>query len=133
ADAWRAVGIAGVMAGKESEITSATVDVLIESAQFDPVSIRRTARRLGLSSDSSYRFERGVDHDTVDWASRHAVQLLFDLAGGKPMKDVIDVSLSRPQRPMARVRPARVARVLGMEVGPARVREILSGLGAQVA
>src|SRR6185295_17204491 len=114
ADAERAVAIAGVMGGKESEITDATVDVLIESAQFDPVSIRRTARRLGLSSDSSYRFERGVDHDTVDWASRRAVQLMFDLAGGKPLKGVIDASVSRPSRPVARVRPARIAQVLGL-------------------
>jgi phenylalanyl-tRNA synthetase beta chain len=132
ADAERAVAIAGVMGGKDSEISNATVDVLIESAQFDPVSIRRTARRLGLSSDSSYRFERGVDHDTVDWASRRAVQLLFELAGGKPMKDVIDVSVARASRPVAKVRPARVSQVLGMSVSPGRVREILAGLGAQV-
>jgi len=132
ADAERAVAIAGVMGGKESEITGATVDVLLESAQFDPVSIRRTARRLGLSSDSSYRFERGVDHDTVDYASRRAVQLIFELAGGKPMTGVIDASVSRANRPVARVRPARVAQVLGMQVSPGRVREILAGLGADV-
>ena len=132
ADAERAVAIAGVMGGKESEITSATVDVLLESAQFDPVSIRRTARRLGLSSDSSYRFERGVDHDTVDYASKRAVQLIFELAGGKPMTGVIDASVSRANRPVARVRPARIAQVLGMQVSPGRVREILAGLGADV-
>lgn len=132
ADAERAVAIAGVMGGKESEITNATVDVLLESAQFDPVSIRRTARRLGLSSDSSYRFERGVDHDTVDYASKRAVQLIFELAGGKPMAGVIDASVSRANRPVARVRPARIAQVLGMAVSPARVREILAGLGADV-
>lgn len=132
ADAERAVAIAGVMGGKESEITSATVDVLLESAQFDPVSIRRTARRLGLSSDSSYRFERGVDHDTVDWASKRAVQLIFELAGGKPMTGVIDASVSRANRPVTRVRPARIAQVLGMAVTPGRVREILAGLGADV-
>jgi phenylalanyl-tRNA synthetase beta chain len=132
ADAERAVAIAGVMGGKESEITGATVDVLLESAQFDPVSIRRTARRLGLSSDSSYRFERGVDYDAVDWASQRAVQLISELAGGKPMTGVIDASASRMNRPVARVRPARIAQVLGMAVGPARVREILAGLGADV-
>jgi len=133
ADAERAVAIAGVMGGKESEISSSTVDVLLESAQFDPVSIRRTARRLALSSDSSYRFERGVDHDTVDWASRRAIQLMVDLAGGKPMKGVIDVSSPKPARAVAKVRPARVSRVLGLSVAPARIREILAGLGAQVA
>ncbi len=133
ADAERSVAIAGVMGGKESEITNATTDVLIESAQFDPVSIRRTARRLALSSDSSYRFERGVDHDTVDWASRRALQLILQLAGGTAMKGVVDVSAPRPQRPVAKVRPARITQVLGMVVAPARVREILAGLGAQVS
>jgi phenylalanyl-tRNA synthetase beta chain len=133
ADAERAGAIAGVMGGKESEITNATVDVLIESAQFDPVSIRRTGRRLGLSSDSSYRFERGVDYDTVDWASRRAVQLILELAGGKALKGVIDVSVPRPERPVAKVRPARISQVLGLGVAPSRVREILTGLGSQVA
>jgi phenylalanyl-tRNA synthetase beta chain len=132
ADAERAGAIAGVMGGKESEITNATVDVLLESAQFDPVSIRRTARRLGLSSDSSYRFERGVDHDTVDWASSRAVQLILELAGGKALKGVLDVSVPRPVRAVAKVRPARISQVLGLGVTPARIREILAGLGAQV-
>jgi phenylalanyl-tRNA synthetase beta chain len=133
ADAERAVAIAGVMGGKDSEITNSTVDVVIESAQFDPVSIRRTGRRLALSSDSSYRFERGVDFDTVDWASRRAVSLLLQLAGGKALKGVLDVSAPRPVRPVAKVRPARITQVLGLAVAPARVREILTGLGAQVA
>jgi phenylalanyl-tRNA synthetase beta chain len=133
ADAERAVAIAGVMGGKDSEISLSTVDVLLESAQFDPVSIRRTARRLALSSDSSYRFERGVDHDTVDWASRRAVKLMAELAGGRPMKGVLDVSAPKPARPVAKVRPPRVSKVLGLSVPPARIREILAGLGAQVA
>lgn len=133
ADAERAVAIAGVMGGKETEIGNATVDVVIESAQFDPVSVRRTGRRLALSSDSSYRFERGVDFDTVEWASRRAVALILQLAGGKALKGAIDVSAPRPVRPVAKVRPARISQVLGMSVAPARVREILTGLGAQVA
>jgi phenylalanyl-tRNA synthetase beta chain len=133
ADAERPVAIAGVMGGKESEISGATTDVLLESAQFDPVSIRRTSRRLGLSSDSSYRFERGVDYDTVDSASRRAVQLILQLAGGQAMKGVIDVGVPRPSRPVAKVRPSRVSQVLGMTVAPSRIREILTGLGAQVA
>jgi phenylalanyl-tRNA synthetase beta chain len=133
ADTDRPVAIAGVMGGKESEISDATVDVLIESAQFDPVSVRRTGRRLALSSDSSYRFERGVDYDTVDWASRRAVQLILQVAGGRALKGAVDVSAPKPVRPVAKVRPARIAQVLGMAVAPARVREILKGLGAPVA
>ncbi|HVR86592.1 MAG TPA: phenylalanine--tRNA ligase subunit beta [Planctomycetota bacterium] len=133
ADAERAVAIAGVMGGKDTEISSATVDVILESAQFDPISVRRTGRRLALSSDSSYRFERGVDFDTVDWASRRAISLILQLAGGTALKGVIDVSAPRPVRPVARVRPPRISQVLGMSVAVPRVREILTGLGAQVA
>jgi phenylalanyl-tRNA synthetase beta chain len=132
ADAERAVAIAGVMGGKETEIGPGTTEVLLECAQFDPVSIRRTGRRLGLSSDSSYRFERGTDDDGVDWASRRATGLILELAGGAAAKGVVDVSRPRPPRPIARVRPARVARVLGLELGPERVRKILEGLGAVV-
>lgn len=133
ADAERPVAIAGVMGGKESEIGPSTADVVIESAQFDPVSVRRTSRRLGLSSDSSYRFERGVDYDTVDAASRRAVQLILRVAGGQAARGVVDAGGRRPERPVARVRPARVSRVLGMEVKAERVREILAGLGCAVS
>lgn len=132
ADAQRPVAIAGVMGGRETEIGPDTVDVLLESAQFDPVSVRRTARRLGLSSESSYRFERGVDYDGVEWASRRAVQLILELAGGTALRGVLEAGGPRPVRPSARVRPARVSRVLGMEVSPARIREILENLGCSV-
>ncbi len=133
ADAERPVAIAGVMGGKESEIGPRTTEVLIESAQFDPVSVRRTSRRLGLSSESSYRFERGIDPEAVDRASRRCLQLILELAGGKALKGAIDLSVPPQARPAARVRPSRVAKVLGLEVAPGRVREILAGLGARVA
>lgn len=132
ADAERPVAIAGVMGGKETEIGPGTAEVLLESAQFDPVSVRRTARRLGLSSESSYRFERGVDYDGVEWASRRAAQLIVELAGGTALRGAVEAAGPRPVRPVARVRPARVSRILGMEVPPARVREILQGLGCSV-
>jgi len=73
ADARDPVAIAGVMGGKVSEVVDRTTDVLLESAQFDPVSVRRTSRRLGLASDSSYRFERGVDYHGAEWASVRAM------------------------------------------------------------
>jgi phenylalanyl-tRNA synthetase beta chain len=133
ADAERPVAIAGVMGGKDTEIGPGAADVLIESAQFDPVSIRRTSRRLGLSSDSSYRFERGVDYDGVEAASRRAVQLILELAGGQALKGVVDVSVPPPPRPSAAVRPARVGAVLGLELPAARLRQILSGLGCEVS
>ena len=133
ADAERPVAIAGVMGGKETEIGPSTTDVLLESAAFDPVSVRRTGRRLALASESSYRFERGVDFDGVDWASRRAVELLVQIASGQAAEGVVDVSAARPERPAARVRPSRVEAVLGMPVAAPRIREILSGLGCQVA
>ncbi|HXG60628.1 MAG TPA: phenylalanine--tRNA ligase subunit beta [Planctomycetota bacterium] len=133
ADAERPVAIAGVMGGRETEIGPDTADVLLESAQFDPVSVRRTARRLGLSTESSYRFERGVDYDGVEWASRRAVQLILETAGGAALEGVLEAGGPRPVRPVARVRPARISRVLGMEVPPARVRQILESLGCSVA
>lgn len=133
ADAERPVAIAGVMGGRESEIGPSTVDVLIESAQFDPVSIRRTSRRLGLSSESSYRFERGVDYATIDWASRRAVQMIVAVAGGVASQGVVDVSVPAPAQPAARVRPSRVRRVLGLDVSPSRIREILTGLGCLIS
>jgi len=133
ADAERPLAVAGVMGGKESEIGPGTTDVLIESAQFDPVSVRRTSRRLGLSSDSSYRFERGVDYDTVEAASRRAARLIAELAGGRAAPGLIDEGVPPPARSVARVRPARISRILGMEVKASRVREILEGLGCAVS
>ncbi len=83
ADAQRAVALAGVMGGVDSEVSSKTTDLLIESADFAPLSIRTTARKLGLHSPSSYRFERGVDSAGVDWASRRCAEMILELAGGQ--------------------------------------------------
>ena len=72
ADAKRAVALAGIMGGKDSEINDGTTDVLLESAYFSPPNVRKTSKKLGLSSESSYRFERGADIDGVIWASNRA-------------------------------------------------------------
>ena len=69
----------------------------------------------------------------MEWASRRAAQLILQLAGGQALKGVVDVSVPRPSRPGAKVRPARISQVLGLTVPPSRVREILAGLGAQVS
>ena len=84
ADIERPVAIAGIMGGKETEVTEKTKNILLESAYFDPVVIRRGARLLGISSDSSYRFERGVNKLGVDAAGLRAVSLILDWAGGSP-------------------------------------------------
>lgn len=83
ADAKKPVAIAGIMGGQETEVGSLTKNILLESAQFDPITIRRTARKLGLSSDSSYRFERGVTAQGVEYGALRAVDLIKKYAGGK--------------------------------------------------
>ncbi len=82
ADETKAVALAGVMGGQNSEIQPSTVDVLIESACFQPQNIRATSKKLELRTDSSYRFERGADAGICDWASRRAAQLMLETAGG---------------------------------------------------
>ena len=90
ADASRTVAIAGVMGGAATEVNEQTRDVLIESADFDPISVRTTARHLSLHSDSSYRFERRVDPAGIDWASRRCAALILELAGGELAAGSVD-------------------------------------------
>jgi phenylalanyl-tRNA synthetase beta chain len=90
ADETKAVALAGVMGGQNSEINANTVDVLIESAYFKPQNIRATSKKLELRTDSSYRFERGGDVGLCDWASRRAAQLICDLANGQVLGHAID-------------------------------------------
>jgi len=84
------VALAGIMGGLDSEIEDDTTQVLIESAYFNPTTTRRTAKQLGLSTESSYRFERGVDHGGVVRALDRATQLICRLAGGKLASGIID-------------------------------------------
>jgi len=123
------VAIGGVMGGAQTEITDSTRDVLIEAAEFDPVSIRNTARQLGLHSDSSYRFERRIDPEGLDWASRRCCELILELAGGELAAGVVDVGRQPPQRPPVVLRFAQLKRILGIDVPAERVREILLALG----
>ncbi len=83
ADARVPVAIGGVMGGAATEVDQQTRDVLVEAADFDPISIRTTARQLSLHSDSSYRFERRVDSQGIDWASRRCAELILETAGGE--------------------------------------------------
>ena len=90
ADETKAVALAGIMGGLNSEINLKTVDVLIESAYFKPQNIRATSKRLELRTESSYRFERGGDVGVCDWASRRAVKLILETAGGELAQGVVD-------------------------------------------
>ncbi len=128
-DAQDPVAIGGVMGGAQTEISADTHDVLIEAAEFDPVSIRNTARQLNLHSDSSYRFERRVDPEGLDWASRRCCELILELGGGKLAAGMVDVGRQPPRREPVTLRLAQLKRILGIEVPEGRVREILVALG----
>jgi phenylalanyl-tRNA synthetase beta chain len=129
ADAERPVGLAGVMGGLETEVGDATTDVLIEAAQFSPMSIRRTSRTLGLFSPSSYRFERPLDPEATEWASRRCAELILKTAGGRLHPRVIDVAASRPARPPITLRLEQISRILGITIDREEVRQILEALG----
>jgi phenylalanyl-tRNA synthetase beta chain len=136
-DAEKAVALAGVMGGEHSEVSDATVDVLIESADFDPLSVRTTARRHSLHSPSSYRFERGVDPQGIDWASRRACELILETAGGKLAAGCIDVGSAKPRageaktQAVVKLRFEQIPRVLGISVPDAEVQRILTSLGCE--
>ena len=129
ADAKKPVAIAGVMGGVTSEVTASTTDVLLESALFEPLAVRRSARALRLASDSSYRFERGVDPRGVELASRRAAALIIQLAGGTLAPGVIRVGAPEPAEIAVTMRLRRCADLLGYPVSVDRAMEILSKLG----
>ncbi|WP_435007726.1 phenylalanine--tRNA ligase subunit beta [Tundrisphaera lichenicola] len=129
ADAARPVGLAGVMGGLETEIGPGTVDVLIEAARFAPLIVRRTSRALGLTSDSSYRFERPIDPEVTEWASRRCAELILATAGGTLHPGLIDAGSSEYERPVVTLRLDQIARVLGITIDPAEVSRILLALG----
>lgn len=132
ADARQPVAVAGIMGGTGSEVTPATTRVLLESALFDPISVRRTARALGLASESSYRFERGVDPVGVEAASARAEALISTLAGGGP-RQLCDVGEKPSKRTVIALEPERMERWLGMRVPPATIRTTLARLSCRVA
>ncbi len=133
ADAERPVALAGIMGGYDSEITETTCDVLLESAFFDPASIRATAKTLGISTEASYRFERGTDPGAVLTALDRAAALIAELAGGTICSGTGDVfyPVVMPVNRI-RLRPKRVNFVLGTRIAPAEMTEILLRLGFEV-
>lgn len=126
------VAVAGVMGGADSEIRDETKDVLIECAYFDPRSIRRTSRRVGLHTDSSHRFERGVDPEAVPQVLASAASLIAELGRGAVASKAID-DVAIPYEPRSiRLRPSRAAKLLGTPVSVDESLEILESLGCRV-
>jgi len=131
ADEQKGIALAGVMGGANTEITNATVDVLIESAYFAPVNIRRTSKRLGLRSESSYRFERGADAGISDWASQRAAQLMLETAGGQLAEGVVDVYPMPAQPKELTLRFAHSKDLLGIGISHADQVAYLNKLGLE--
>ncbi len=132
ADAHRPVALAGVMGGAETEIRDSTTDVLVEAAVFDPLNIRTTSRALGLASDSSYRFERGVDAAATDRAGRRACRLITEVAGGRVLRGVVTVGRPPADRPELVLRTGRIETVLGLAIPAEAAAEILRRLELDV-
>jgi phenylalanyl-tRNA synthetase beta chain len=129
ADASHAVAIGGVMGGAESEISFSSRNLLIESAWFDPISVRRTSKVLGLRTEASYRFERGCDPAMAEVASRRAAELIQQLADGDLLAGVVDV-YPRCEEPVAiELSRKELLRVMGEDVSDRDIEEILSALG----
>ena len=132
ADETKGIALAGVMGGANTEINNSTVDVLIESAYFVPVNIRRTSKLLGLRSESSYRFERGADEGICDWASQRAAQLILETAGGQLAEGVVDV-YPKPARPkQLTLHFAKSKDLLGIGISHADQVSYLEKLGMNI-
>src|SRR6185369_12319436 len=129
ADAEKAVALAGIMGGEESEISAQTTDVLIESAYFDPHSVRQTARQLAMDTEASRRFERGADCEGVLRAQQRCVELICELAGGVATEDAIDVYPQPLSERVVNLRPERVTELTSLKVEPKEIVRILTGLG----
>ena len=129
ADAERAVALAGIMGGEESEISTVTTDVLIESAYFNPTSVRQTARLLGMDTEASRRFERGADCENVLRAQDRCVELICEIAGGVATENAIDVYPKRVVPRVVSVRPERVTGLTSIVVDEVEIDRILTGLG----
>jgi phenylalanyl-tRNA synthetase beta chain len=132
ADAEKPVALAGIMGGYDSEITETTCDVLLESAYFNPLSIRATAKALGISTEASYRFERGADPGAVLAALDRAAQLIAELTGGTICDGIVDVYPGQQPLTEIQLRPERVNFVLGTTIEAAEMVQILDRLGFDV-
>ncbi|HEX8522176.1 MAG TPA: phenylalanine--tRNA ligase subunit beta [Tepidisphaeraceae bacterium] len=128
ADAEKPVAVAGVMGGLESEVSEQTVNVLLESARFDPLSVRKTARALAMKSDSSYRFERGIDPTLPERASLRAAQLILEAAGGELLSGIVRAGTDAYRPKNLTLRLGQIPRILGIELAANEVVEALRRL-----
>jgi phenylalanyl-tRNA synthetase beta chain len=121
------------MGSLDAEVDAGTTDIVLEAAYFAPGSVRATSRQLGLSSDSSYRFERGVDPKGVTYASLRAVDLILQVAGGRVDGNLIEEGTEPPTITEVTLRPDRVRQFIGFEVGDDEIQSVLESLGLEVS
>lgn len=131
ADEEKPLALAGIMGGQESEVSYSTTSILLESAVFNPVVIRRQRQLLGMQSESSYRFERGVDLAGVVKASERAAQLIIELCSGED-KGFYSLGLAEPKKRVVVFNPTNLEKISGLKIKTARIKSILSGLGFKV-
>jgi phenylalanyl-tRNA synthetase beta chain len=123
------LGIAGVMGGAASEVSATTTNVVVESAIFDPISIRRTAFRYALRSEASLRFEKGQEHRLARLGADRAARLVAEWAGGEVATGAIDTDATEPAQVTVAFRPSRVTRLLGVDIPVSAQRELLGRVG----
>jgi phenylalanyl-tRNA synthetase beta chain len=124
--------IAGVFGGKESGVTEHTQSIFLESAYFNPVSIRKTAKRHGLSTDASFRFERGIDPNITEYALKRAALLIKELSGGEITSDIIDVYPKRIEDFPVLLNYEKVNKIIGQEIPRETIKKILVSLDIKV-
>ncbi len=133
ADAERPLVVAGVMGSVDAEVDDTTTDIVLEAAYFAPTSVRATARKLGISSDSSYRFERGVDPKGVLYASLRAVDLILEVAGGTVDGNLIEEGAEPPTITEVALSPDRVRKFIGFDISDEEMQTVLESLGLDVS
>lgn len=128
ADSTKAVAVAGVMGGENSEVTNQTVDIVIEAAEFNAVSIRKTAKKLGLSSEASYRFERGIDSSLIEYALNKAAKLMAEVSGGRILNGIVKAG-QKPTQKSINIEYQKINSLLGLELSESEINHILKKIG----
>lgn len=131
-DAKKPVALAGIMGGEHSGVEENTVDILLESAVFQTSNIRATSKKLKIASDSSFRFERGVDWEMCETASNRATALILELAGGKLKTELVDLKTKPPEIPVTKCRFEKIRSILGVNIPNKEITDIFTGLGLEV-
>ena len=126
------IALAGVMGGESSSVNKRTRTVFIESAYFDPITVRKSAKRHSISSDASFRFERGVDINMAEYALKRATLLIQELAGGQISMDILDIYPNKVVEPQVLLSYDRVTKIIGQEIPKENIKTILSSLDIKI-